>query len=97
MLRSCRRVSGPWLQETLESMVESNKDSARIVAELGARAVTDITGFGLLGHLAEMLRASGVSAVLDASKLPALPGAVELLAQGFRSHSFSCRRILICC
>ena len=38
-----------------------------------------------MGHLAEMLRASGVSAVLDASKFPALPGAVELLAQGFRS------------
>ncbi len=79
------RASGLWLQEALESMLESNKESARIAAELGARAVTDITGFGLLGHLAEMLRASGVSAVLDASKLPALPGAVELLAQGFRS------------
>ncbi len=79
------RVSGPWLQATFESMTESNAAAARIIAELGAKALTDITGFGLLGHLAEMLRASGVSAVLDASKLPALPGAVELLGQGFRS------------
>ena len=79
------RVSGPWLQTTFASMTESNAAAARIIAELGAKSLTDITGFGLLGHLAEMLRASGVSAVLDASKFPALPGAVELLAQGFRS------------
>ena len=84
------RVSGPWLQTTFESMTESNATAARIIAELGAKSLTDITGFGLLGHLAEMLRASGVSAVLDASKFPALPGAVELLAQGFRS-TFSSR------
>ena len=79
------RVSGPWLQSTFASMTESNAAAARIIAELGAKSLTDITGFGLLGHLAEMLRASGVSAILDASKLPALPGAVALLAQGFRS------------
>jgi selenide,water dikinase len=79
------RVSGPWLQSTFASMTESNAAAARIIAELAAKSLTDITGFGLLGHLAEMLRASGVSATLDASKFPALPGAVELLAQGFRS------------
>jgi selenide,water dikinase len=47
--------------------------------------MTDITGFGLAGHLGAMLRASGVSALIDVTALPALPGAVELLARGFRS------------
>ena len=79
------RVSGPWLQATIDTMLSSNAEAARIAADLGAKAVTDITGFGLMGHLAEMVRASGVSAVLDVSQIPALPGTVELLAQGFRS------------
>ncbi|NRA10152.1 MAG: bifunctional NADH dehydrogenase FAD-containing subunit/selenide, water dikinase SelD, partial [Myxococcales bacterium] len=51
----------------------------------GAHACTDVSGFGLAGHLGEMLRASGVSAVLDPSRLPAYAGATELLAQGLRS------------
>jgi selenide,water dikinase len=79
------RVPGPWLQSTFQSMLLGNGEAARIVAELRVKALTDITGFGLVGHLAEMLRASGASARIDVSKLPALPGAVELLAQGFRS------------
>ena len=51
----------------------------------GVVACTDVTGFGLAGHLMEMLRASGVGAVLDGSALPALPGARELAAQGVAS------------
>ena len=79
------RVSGPWLESTFDSMLLSNVHAAQVVPELGVTALTDITGFGLMGHLAEMLRASDVSAVVDVAKLPALPGAVELLEQGFRS------------
>ena len=48
-------------------------------------AATDVTGFGLAGHLGEMLRASKGSAVLDLAALPALPGAVALLGRGIRS------------
>lgn len=79
------RCRGPWLQSTFESMLTSNSEAARIAMELGARAVTDVSGFGLVGHLGAMLRASGRSAVLDVQSLPALPGALPLLAQGFRS------------
>jgi len=78
---------GPWIQAALASMLQPNLAAARVAREAGATAATDVTGFGLAGHLAEMLRASGVSAVLDVGALPALPGALELLARGLRSTS----------
>ena len=53
--------------------------------EVGATGCTDVTGFGLAGHLATLLRASCASACLFANALPALPGARELLARGVRS------------
>ncbi len=80
-------ASGRALAECLESMLTSNGDAALLARELGAQAVTDVTGFGLAGHLGAMLRASGASALIDVTTLPALPGAVELLARGFRSTS----------
>ncbi len=79
------RASGPSLVDCLESMMTGNGEAAQLALELGARAMTDVTGFGLAGHLGAMLRASGVSAFVDVAALPALPGAVELLARGFRS------------
>jgi selenide,water dikinase len=78
-------ASGRSLSECLESMLTGNAEAAQLARELGARAVTDVTGFGLAGHLGAMLRASGVSAYVDVTALPALPGAVELLSRGFRS------------
>jgi selenide,water dikinase len=53
--------------------------------EFGVSACTDVTGFGLAGHLAEMLRASGVAATIWPDAAPVLPGALELLAQGVES------------
>jgi len=79
------RASGRSLAECLESMLTGNGEAAQLARELGARAMTDVTGFGLAGHLGAMLRASGASAFIDVTALPALPGAVELLARGFRS------------
>jgi selenide,water dikinase len=79
------RASGRSLSECLESMLTGNAEAAQLARELGARAMTDVTGFGLAGHLGTMLRASGVSAFVDVTALPALPGAVELLSRGFRS------------
>ncbi len=78
-------VTGAWLQKAFDSMLESNMHVARLLPKLDVTAVTDITGFGLIGHLGELLRTSGVSAVVDVSTLPALPGSVELLALGYRS------------
>jgi selenide,water dikinase len=49
--------------------------------QAGASALTDVTGFGLLGHLHELARASGVAAEIDAVAVPAIPGTLELLEQ----------------
>ena len=59
--------------------------ASRVLREFGAVACTDVTGFGLAGHLLEMLRASGVGAVLWPDRIPALPGALELAAHGVES------------
>jgi selenide,water dikinase len=57
-----------------------NARGATAARAAGAHALTDVTGFGLLGHLHELARASGVAASVFASAIPAIPGAVELLA-----------------
>jgi selenide,water dikinase len=61
-------------------MVELNAAAAQAARAAGARAATDVTGFGLLGHLHSLARASGVAAEIDASAVPAIPGVDELLA-----------------
>jgi selenide,water dikinase len=73
-----------WLTATLDSMARSNGAAAAVLRRFAVTACTDVTGFGLGGHLMEMLRASGVAAELVAA-LPALPGARELSAQGVAS------------
>ncbi len=76
---------GGWLEAALAAMQQSNREAGRVLRAYGAVAVTDVTGFGLAGHLAEMLRASGRAAVLRPDRLPVLPGARELIARGVRS------------
>ena len=77
---------GRWIAEALASMRRASSDTAQALVQAGAHACTDVTGFGLAGHLAEMVRASGeVSVDLRLDALPALDGAVELFAQGFAS------------
>jgi len=66
----------------IEMMVTLNKGAAIAVRRVGASAVTDVTGFGLLGHLSEMTRGSGVSAEIDASSVPVLDGVMALAAEG---------------
>src|SRR5918993_256365 len=60
-------------------------DAAEAALAAGVEAATDVTGFGLLGHLHRMLRASGVAGLLDAARVPFLPGAAELAGAGFVS------------
>jgi len=67
------------------SMVALNGDASQRALAGGAKAATDVTGFGLLGHLFKMARASGVTAVIDAEKVPYLDGAREALRDGFVS------------
>ena len=69
----------------IASMLGSNAAAARIFRACGATSCTDVTGFGLLGHLVEMLRASGADAELDLAALPRLPGTDALLERGLRS------------
>jgi selenide, water dikinase len=70
------------VQAAVDLMTTLNRAAADAAMEAGAEAATDVTGFGLLGHLHEMLAASGVAAVLDASAVPLLPGLSELAARG---------------
>jgi selenide,water dikinase len=86
---------GRVLEAAIASMLEPNLEAAALARASGARACTDISGFGLAGHLAELLRASGVRARLDLDALPALPGALELLARGFRSSAYADNEALL--
>jgi selenide,water dikinase len=67
----------------IDWMTMLNRDAARTAVEVGVRAGTDVTGFGLLGHLSEITVASGVGAVIDWSDVPLIEGATELEAAGF--------------
>jgi selenide,water dikinase len=64
----------------IEGMLRLNRDAADALATVDAHAVTDVTGFGLLGHLHYLARASGVAARVEAASVPFLPGA-EMLAE----------------
>ena len=66
----------------IASMTELNRASSEVLLAGEVRACTDVTGFGLLGHLADILRASEVSAEITAAAVPLLPGAVELADLG---------------
>ncbi len=80
------QARGRWVAEALASMRRLSSTEAEALVAAGAHACTDVTGFGLAGHLAEMIRASGaVSVDLHLDALPALHGAVELFAKGFAS------------
>jgi len=71
-----------WVQAAVAAMTTLNAEAAAAARAAGAHALTDVTGFGLLGHLHEICEASGVGAEIDAAAVPALPGALELAASG---------------
>jgi selenide,water dikinase len=79
------QARGRWIDAALASMCQSNRLGAACLREHGATACTDLTGFGLLGHLVEMTRPSGVDAELDLASLPVLEGAEETSAAGILS------------
>ncbi len=75
-------VSEPDLDEAIGSMTTLNDGAAAAASACGVRCATDITGFGLLGHLGNILAASGVGARIDVAKLPILARALDLAAAG---------------
>jgi selenide, water dikinase len=78
-------AKGRWIDAALSSMVISNRTGAKILREHGATACTDLTGFGLLGHLVEMTRPSEVDAEIHMAALPLLDGAQECVQAGITS------------
>ena len=80
-----QKAKGRWIEAALESMLLSNRVSAECVYQHGATACTDITGFGLLGHMVEMIRPSGVDVEIDLPALPLIDGALQTVEMGILS------------
>jgi len=70
------------IDEITTLMAALNRSASEVMSEVGVNACTDVTGFGLLGHLHEMLAASGVSALVTAPDVPILPSALKYASQG---------------
>jgi selenide, water dikinase len=71
-----------WVEGAVEAMTTLNIEGAAAARAAGVHALTDVTGFGLLGHLHEVCEASDLAAEVDAEAVPALPGALELAVPG---------------
>jgi selenide, water dikinase len=87
VLQAQREGSAPpgALDAAVAAMLTSNRGAADVLRPFDPNAVTDVTGFGLLGHAHEMASRSGVRIELDADALPALPSALELAEAGVRT------------
>ena len=90
------RARGRWVEAALDSMAQSSQGAAQTLAQFGAHACTDVTGFGLLGHLVEMLQSPGLGAQLETASLPVLDGALASLQAGIVSslHSSNAQQSL---
>jgi selenide,water dikinase len=85
VLNNRHKSTGEVFAHAIESMTTLNRAAAEAAVEAGVRAATDVTGFGLLGHLHKMARASGVTAVVDSAAVPYLEGARSSAAEGYIS------------
>jgi selenide,water dikinase len=79
------RCRAAWFQSLVQTMLVSNQAAASQCDEFDVCGLTDVSGFGLAGHLLEMLRASQVAAELSLWAIPVLDGALELIAAGVES------------
>lgn len=85
-------VDGRWLNEAQHVMLQSNRQAADIAGRYQASACTDVTGFGLLGHLSEMLAGSDLGAELRLDQLPLLSGVAQCIAQSVESTMYDANR-----
>ena len=90
------RAKGRWIAGAIAAMRQSSRAAAVVLRRHGATACTDVTGFGLLGHLVEMTKASGVDVRLALAAVPVLDGALKTSAAGLLSslhpHNVRLRR-----
>jgi selenide,water dikinase len=85
VLNTRHKATGEVFPEAIDAMTRLNRDAARAALAAGIRCATDITGFGLLGHLYKLARASGLTAVVDAAAVPYLEPARAALRDGYVS------------
>jgi len=86
-----------WIASATKAMTTLNRTASEILCRYQVHALTDVTGFGLLGHAREMALGSGVSLRLHASAIPVLPGARECVAKGFIPGGLNNNRYFISC
>ncbi|WP_324787292.1 selenide, water dikinase SelD [Streptomyces sp. H51] len=85
VLNNRHKATGEEFPQAVETMTRLNRDAAAAALAAGAVCATDVTGFGLLGHLHKLARASGVTAVIDSAAVPYLDGAREAVRDGYVS------------
>jgi selenide, water dikinase len=85
LLNSRHKQTGEVFAEAIATMTQLNRNAAEAAVAAGVRAATDVTGFGLLGHLHKMCRASKVGAVVDRAAVPVIASARDALRDGFIS------------
>ncbi|WP_019806935.1 selenide, water dikinase SelD [Saccharomonospora halophila] len=85
VLNTRHKATGETFDEAIAVMTTLNADAARAASAAGIGCATDVTGFGLLGHLAKLARASGVTAVVDAAAVPVLDAARDAVREGYVS------------
>jgi selenide,water dikinase len=86
------QADGAWVDRAIKHMIHPQGEAAQILAD--AHAMTDVTGFGLAGHLSGLCDASGCGATLDIGAVPLMDGAAELGARGIRSTIFNDNRMI---
>jgi selenide,water dikinase len=85
VLNSRHKATGEVFPQAIDVMTTLNAGASAAALQAGVECATDVTGFGLLGHLHKLARASGVTAVIDAAAVPYLDGAREALSEGYVS------------
>jgi selenide,water dikinase len=85
LLNNRHKQTGEVFEDAIAIMTQLNRDAAEAALSAGVRAATDVTGFGLLGHLYKMCRASNVGAIIDVAGVPVIESARDALREGFVS------------
>ncbi|HTT52750.1 MAG TPA: selenide, water dikinase SelD [Streptosporangiaceae bacterium] len=83
VLNSRHKATGAVFPQAIDVMTTLNAEASRAALAAGVRCATDVTGFGLLGHLFKLARASGVAAVLDHAAVPLIEGARDAVRAGY--------------